>query len=279
MTIGLFFRKITNSVIRTARDTANWLMSNNVNIKAPPDICERIDLEPSQSFPNDCDIVLSLGGDGTLLRAVRQTAPLNIPVLGINHGRLGYLTEVEQNEIFDSLSKLLEGSYSIESREMLMATIIRSGNVVSNTHALNDVYIYRDLNSPLVEVKLYIDSKPVGITRSDGLIVCTATGSTAYALSSGGAILDHDCSNFEIVAICPHRINHRPIVIPSSKKISIEFLSSAGKFSFFADGDVIDLIEQHDTISISRSKYTASLIRMSDKNFFTVLKTKFDWSK
>jgi NAD+ kinase len=279
MTIGLFFRNLTDSIIRTARDTANWLISNDVKVNATPEICNLLDIEMSDSFPMECDVVLSLGGDGTLLRAVRQSAPLDIPVLGINLGNLGYLTEVEESEIYNSLSKLLDREYTLESREMLNAVVIREGNEVSSTHSLNDVYIYRDVDSRLVEAQLYIDSQPVGITRSDGLIVCTATGSTAYALSSGGAILDHDCSNFEIVTICPHKISHRPIIIPSSKKVTIKFLSPSGRFSFFADGDVIDMVKEHDRINITRSKHTARLIRMSNKNFFNVLKTKFDWSR
>jgi len=279
MNIGLFFRKFTDSVIRTAHDTTNWLKSNGATVYAPADISKYVNIEPNGDFPHGCDMVISLGGDGTLLRAVRQAAPLDIPVLGINLGRLGYLTEVEQSEIYDSLSKVLRSEYTIESREMLKAVIIRSGKEKTSVHALNDVYIYRDLSSALVDVKLYIDSEFVGMTRSDGLIVCTATGSTAYALSSGGAILDHECSNFEIVAICPHKINHRPIIIPSSKKVTLEFLSPEGKFSFFADGDLISEIKQHDKITIIRSEYTAKLIRLSDKSFWTVLKNKFDWGR
>ncbi len=279
MTVGLFFRKNSESVIRIAKDTANWLVSHNITVKIPDEIKNKLDQKPSPDFPKGCDMVISLGGDGTLLRAVRISSKLDIPVLGINLGRLGYLTEVEENELHDSLFRIIRGEYKIETREMLKGVVLRSGREIKEIHALNDVYLYRDLQSPLVDAILYIDSERVGETRSDGLIICTATGSTAYALSAGGAIIDHECSNFEIVAICPHRLNQRPIIIPSSKKISLDFNSPEGNFSLFADGDMIESIVPHDMVVITKSEYTAKLIRLKSKNFYQVLKSKFDWSK
>ncbi len=278
MKIGLFFRKFKNPVIRISEDTANWFTSHNVGIEIPPDLKDKINYPTNPEFPKGCDMVVSLGGDGTLLRAVRLASKFDIPVLGINMGRLGYLTEVEENELYNSLFKIIRGEYKLETREMLKGQILRSGKKIREVHVLNDIYIYRDFHAPLVDATIYIDSERVGETRSDGLIVSTATGSTAYALSAGGAILDHECSDFEIVAICPHKLNQRPIIVPSSKRISLDVNSPEGNFSLFADGDIIDTIIPHDLVVATKSQYTAKLVRLSNKNFYQVLKSKFDWS-
>ncbi|HOO97311.1 MAG TPA: NAD(+)/NADH kinase [Caldisericia bacterium] len=279
MKIGLFFRKNSEQVLRTSLDAANWLESHNVEVSIPTGIAERINVKPDIGFPEGCEMILSLGGDGTLLRATRVAAPHGIPVIGINLGNMGFLTEIEQAELHNSLQKIFRKEYTIETRTMVRASVLRFGKEIRQIDALNDIYFHRDIREPLVSIVLYVDSEWIGKIRADGLIVSTTTGSTAYALSAGGAVVDPECDVMEIVPICPHKINQKPIIVPLHKKVTLEFTSPDLKVSLIADGDNIEDIEPYDVVIVSRSDFDAKLVRFKEKNFYNILRSAFDWSK
>ncbi len=277
MKIGIYIRKIAENVLMTALDTVAWLQGRGVEVSVPEDVAVHLGLPSDPEFPKGCDVVLSLGGDGTLLRAVHRTAPLGIPVLGINLGRLGYLTEVEGSWIRNSLQRIISGQYDVERRMMIRGVVTRDGEEIISIDALNDIYLYRNIMSQVVDVIIYVDEELVSTSRGDGLIVSTPTGSTAYSLSAGGPIIDPESDVFLLVMICPHRIDQRPLIIPSHKTLRLIFDMSYGPASIFMDGDIITQLRPKDKLTIMRSPHQALLVRFGQKEFFRVLSIKFNW--
>ena len=217
--VGIVFWKTDDNTLRTSQEAANWFQTRGVKACLPkrPELVHGLDIEECDEFPVGCDVVLSLGGDGTLLRSVEYAAPLQIPVLGVNLGNLGYLTEVEKTEFQGALDRVLQGDYQLDERLMLKGELLRTGSVLKTIYALNDIYFYRDMTSRIINVIIYIDNQRLGRTRADGIIVNTPTGSTGYALAAGGPIIDPKTDAFCITPICPHDFNQRPIIVPAEK--------------------------------------------------------------
>jgi len=279
MKVGLYFRKTDENTMMTALDAVNWLQARKVKVAMPEGVAESLGVTPDNQFPQGCDVVLSLGGDGTLLRAIRGTAPLEIPTIGINLGHLGYLTEVEGSGIRNCLVHILDGDYTIEKRAMIRGTVMRDNKVITNTDALNDIYSYRNILSSVVDVTISVGSERVGKSRADGLIICTPTGSTAYSLAAGGPIIDPDSDVFGLTLICPHRIDQRPVIIPADKPLTVEFDMSFGPASLFADGELILELKPGDQLKVTKSPNYAHLIRLGKKkDFYGILAIKFNWS-
>lgn len=277
MKVGIFVRKLTDNLHLEVIDTVKTLQSKGVEVSLPQELSELAHLKADKNFPQDCDIVLSLGGDGTFLRAVQKAAPFQIPVLGINLGTLGYLTEVEGSSLRKALDRIAMGDYTIEKRMMIKGTLIREGKEFTSVNALNDIYIYRNLYSQMIDIKAYIDRERVAVSKADGLIVATPTGSTAYSLSAGGPVVDPECETMSIVMICPHRVDQRPMVIPAHKTIRMKFNMSFGPSTFFADGEVITQLSQNDELIINKSDHYALMVRFSQFEFYRLLSLKFDW--
>jgi NAD+ kinase len=279
MKIGIFIRKITESIVMTAIDSVRWLQDRGVSVSAPEDVAIHLGINADPDFPKGCDLVLSLGGDGTLLRAIHKTAPYAIPVLGINLGHLGYLTEVEGSWLRNSLIRVISNQYDLERRFMIRGTLMREGKELLTIDAVNDIYLYRNILSQVVDVEAYVGEEKVSTTRADGLIVFTPTGSTAYALSAGGPIIDPECEVIGMISICPHRIDQRPIIIPNSKPLRLVFDMSYGPASIFADGDIISQLRPQDELIVTRSPYNAVFAKFGQKEFYRVLQIKFNWGK
>jgi NAD+ kinase len=278
--IGIVFWKTDDYTLRTSQEAANWLKTRGIETCLPkrPELSHGLDIPECEDFPNGCDVLLSLGGDGTLLRSVEYGSPQNIPVLGVNLGNLGYLTEVEKTEFQGALERVLAGDFQIERRLMLKGELLRTGEVLKTIYALNDIYFYRDMTSRIIATIIYIDNQRLGRTRADGIIVNTPTGSTAYALAAGGPIIDPKTEAFCITPICPHDFNQRPIIIPADKRITLEFEMPQGTYGCFADGQIITPLVSHDKAIISRCSHDALLVRLNKKDFYKVLSSVFHWS-
>ncbi|MBQ2870591.1 NAD(+)/NADH kinase [bacterium] len=217
----------------------------------------------------DIDFAIIVGGDGTILRAARFYAPLNIPIFGINVGRLGFLAQVKVDEIEDGLTKLLEKEFKIDERLML--------SLNNSTNALNDIVIKNSNSSKTVEFMVFLNGKPVCNYLADGIIIATPTGSTAYTLSAGGPVLEPSLEAIVLVPICPHTLNARPLVIPANETIEIRSKEEKDWFSVFVDGQIDINGQKSVIIEKADVKAKIALLNKDDDGFYTVLREKLNW--
>lgn len=226
------------------------------------------------------DLAIVIGGDGTFLQTGRKLAEHNIPLLGINLGRLGFLTDVSPDTMSTVLDQVLLGNYYREERILLEADVHRQKQLLGTNTALNDVVLHIRNEVRMIEFTTYINQSFVNTQRADGMIISTPTGSTAYALSSGGPILQASLNAMVLVPICPHTLSYRPIVIPSSDCINITLCddprNSDARVSF--DGQTHIDIKPADTISIRQKEQTLCLIHPKDYDYYHILRTKLHWS-
>ncbi len=244
---------------------------------------EKLDGEVSITYvPNDkvyrsCDAVVVLGGDGTLLESARRVAQLEIPIIGINLGRVGYMAELEASEI-DKLERVVNGDYEIEERSMLAVEIITGdGRARSSSYALNDAVISNGSISRIVDLELYEGGVLISSYRSDGMIVATPTGSTAYSMSAGGAVVDPRLFCLCVTPICPHSLSARPIIFPDSATISIKNICQREKMLYLTvDGRANFELFRGESVQITRSPLTTRLIRLNKSGFYTKLRQKMN---
>ncbi len=220
--------------------------------------------------------VLVLGGDGTLLSAARAVAAARVPILGVNLGSLGFLTEVPLSELYETLDAIDNGQCAVETRSLVHCRLVRRDQMVAEFHALNDAVINKSAIARLVSFDLYLDTVFVSNYKADGVIVSTPTGSTAYSLAAGGPILMPSVDAFVINPVCPHSLTHRPLVVRDSVEILIDVQSSGEEAFLSIDGQVGVPLEDNDHVVCTKSPYTCTLMRMR-KTFFDVLRTKLKW--
>ena len=223
------------------------------------------------------DLIVVLGGDGTMIAAARALREREIPVLGINHGHLGYLAEFHADEMSDALDSILEGNYRIDRRVMLDAELVRDGSVVLEGRVLNDVVIGKSALARIIEMEVEMNRQLVGSFRADGLIVSTPTGSTAYNLSAGGPIVYPSMDAVMITPICPHTLSNRPIVVPDDAEIEILFKTPQEEVALTLDGQIGFPLEMGDRVRVSKSRTAFNIVQPPDRNYFEVLRDKLRW--
>jgi NAD+ kinase len=224
------------------------------------------------------DLVIVVGGDGSILSASRKIASSNIPLLGINLGRLGFLTDISPDEIEARVVPVLAGDFKQTERFMLTAGISRNGEAIGSGTALNDVVLHPGMSVRMMEFELYVDGEFVYSQRSDGLIVATPTGSTAYALSAGGPLLNPELDAIVVVPLNPHTLSSRPIVLHGNAKIEIKVSSRHELHPLITcDGHDDFATEPGDTIRIHKHQHAISLIHPKDNNFYNVCRSKLGW--
>ena len=229
----------------------------------------------TENLYDGIDLALVLGGDGTLLSAAGTAAKLNIPIVGINLGHLGFLAQIEKDEMEDSLTKLLNDDYTIEERIMLQATLTRADGQSTVLHSLNDIVIARNESSRLIDMNLYINNHYVDDYKADGMIIATPTGSTAYSLSAGGPIVDPSVKSFLITPICPHKLYSRTILVPDDCEITMTISNQNPRSAVVtADGRGNIVFSEGDVLSLKRSEYSAHLIRIHPSRFYSGLHDK-----
>jgi NAD+ kinase len=225
------------------------------------------------------DLVLVLGGDGTMLSVSRLVAERGIPILGINLGGLGFITEVRRDDIFSAVDKMLSGRYAVEERLMLSATIHRNGKKLTEYTVLNDVVINKGALARIIDLETNINNNYVTTFKADGLIISTPTGSTAYCLSAGGPILYPTLDSIVLTPICPHTLTNRPIVLPDIFKIEIIIKTISGDVFLTLDGQVGFSLRMGDIIEINKAGYKARLLVPIEHDYFNVLRTKLKWGE
>lgn len=221
-----------------------------------------------------CDGLIVIGGDGTILGVAEAASMRDIPILGINLGRLGFLADIEPYEIEEALERLILKQYKIEERMMLRATIIGPNGEENVFHALNDVNVTRGSFSRLVEFEICVNEELSDIYPADGVIVATPTGSTAYNLSAGGPIVVPQASTYIVTPICPHTIYSKSVILCDQDKVRIKTLEETKDMALSLDGKLKMYLTSQDEVHIERSPYVAKLIKISDRKFFEILREK-----
>jgi len=226
-------------------------------------------------FYSECDIVITLGGDGTLLRAAHDAALFGKPILGINLGRLGFLTGSESNYFLEEGYKKLAGNFEVQERMMIEAEIIRENGKMKKIIALNDIVVKRAEYARMDSIDIFVDKELLGTYLADGIIVSTPTGTTAYSLSAGGPIADPSLDAMIITPICPHLLRARPMVIPSHKAITVEKPNAVEDISAVsADGQEGFMAYGGDKITIKKSNYKTRLVKIEENGFYNLLARK-----
>ena len=225
------------------------------------------------------DLVVAIGGDGTLLHAARHVAARDVPLVGINRGRLGFLTDVLPEQMLDAIDAILDGDYLAE-RRLMVAARLRENSNGDALFALNDVVLQKGDTGRLVDFRTEVDGTYVNTHRGDGLIVATPTGSTAYALSCSGPIIQPKVDALVMVPICPHTLSDRPLVLPSSSTIRITLDNDGGSVAHVVcDGEPLGRMNAGDTLTISLAREAVTLLHPRDYNYYELLRSKLNWGR
>lgn len=230
-------------------------------------------------IPDLVDLIIVLGGDGTLISVARRVGHRDLPILGINLGRLGFLTEVTQAELPEMLDRLVTGDYQVTDRMMLDASIRRNGELVGSYTVLNDVVINKGALARIIDMATSVDGRYLSTYKADGLIVSTPTGSTGYNLAAGGPIIYPEINSLVITPICPHMLTNRPIVVWSKSIIEIEVKFENDVVFFTADGQVGRKLLPGDIVEVRRSQARTKLVTSPSKDYFEILRTKLSWGE
>jgi NAD+ kinase len=233
---------------------------------------------PSETLGNEADVAIVVGGDGTMLAIARRLAPLNVPLIGINQGRLGFLTDIPIMRMEATLSAMLGGHYVEERRTLLAAEVAPVDGTRETAYALNDVVLNRGGSGSMIDCAVEIDGRFVYSMRADGIIVATPTGSTAYALSAGGPILDPQVPAFALVPVAPHALTHRPIAVADSAVITIS-LERGRDAALHCDGQSHFALAEGERITVRRAPYTARFLHPEGHDYFAMLRQKLHWSE
>lgn len=221
----------------------------------------------------EADCLLSLGGDGTLLRAARLVADKGTPILGVNLGHLGFLTEIELNELFPSVERLLAGDFSIEERMMLQSHLWR-GERKTSFIALNDVVITKGAFSRMLKLEVYVGTDYLDTYTADGLIVSSPTGSTAYSLSAGGPLVSPELEVMILTPICPHTLYARPLVVPGDQEIHVKVYTAGAEVMLTVDGQQGMQLNHGDQVVTSRASIPTRLVRLRERSFYSLVREK-----
>lgn len=269
--VGIFVHSRWPAAARLAEEVATYLKAHGVS-----EVWSTTDWDDgalSGDMPGT-DLLICMGGDGTVLRAARTVIPNPVPILGVNMGRLGFLAEVRPRQLMESLPDVLAGKYRLEQRSMLQAKVPAMGSVY---HALNDVVVGRQTVARPIYVEVAVDGSRLAIHRCDALIVATATGSTAYSLSAGGPILHPESRDIVLTPVAPHIAAARPLVLPPESVVDLTVTADTEAIVSI-DGQVDLPLSNGDTISVCRSAHTARFVRFSEpEEYYSMLAERLDW--
>lgn len=275
MIIALFYNAQKKQAEDIARNILDFLQRQGITVVTEEEGASAIGSAPLSSVPlQSIDFVISLGGDGTILRLIHHHPLLHAPIMAINLGGLGFMADIPIDEIFSSLKNLLEGNYRVESR------LVMEGRSTSNqsNFAVNEVVIHRASNPCLIDLAIYVDDRYLNTFSADGVIVSTPSGSTAYSLAAGGPILTPELNALVLTPISPHTISNRPIVLLPEREIRVEYISAHAPVEITYDGFPCFTISTAEILRITRSERLFRLVSMPGHDYFATLRTKLGWT-
>lgn len=276
--VGVVVRGASRDAVLTASETADWLRRRGIEVALDKSTLRARQIADAEAFDHsrDYDLVIVLGGDGTLMAVARQV-PRGVPILGVNLGRLGFLTELGREELYPSLVRVLKGAYEIEERFLFDVELVRANGAVAPFQAFNDAVIAKSALAHIIELELLIDGRLVAHFRADGLIISTPNGSTAYNLSAGGPIVAPTLPVAVLTPICPHALSLRPIVVPDRGTIEVVLETQQEEVFLTVDGREGSSIGYHDRVRVSRAAEPVKLVRLRDRTFYDSLRRKLKW--
>lgn len=283
--LGIIVNLKKNDASNITKELVSWLLKKDCRIFIPEKVSTQLDLfcdkipDLKEADIEKLEMIIVLGGDGTLLHTVKFLKGREIPILAINLGTLGFLTEITQDEIYSSLERVLKEQYSISHRMMLKTQVIRNNKKVATFYALNDAIVNKGSLARLLNFELFIQDEYIATYFADGIIVSTPTGSTAYSLAAGGPIIYPELNAVAITPICPHSLTHRPMVFASENTILIKIISETEDINLTCDGQEGYLLQNEDCITITKATKKTLLICPEKRSFFEVLRTKLNWGK
>ncbi len=282
MRFGLYANFGRPDATETVNFVINWCGQNGHEVffcdKMTSQITADIQSIPSKDLAKNADIIISLGGDGTILATARTLDRAEIPILGINLGSLGFLTQLTPDNLEQALKQVVNGSYQIEKRMVLDSKVINGGDS-DLPHALNDVVIDKGNVSRVINLSLYADGEYISSYTADGLVIATPTGSTAYSLATGGPILKPTMDALIVSPISPFSLTSRPLVFPPETIIEVRIRSRHGSALLTIDGQVASKFAPQGTIQICRAEHHARFVRFPENSFFDILRQKLHWGK
>jgi NAD+ kinase len=280
-TIGAIVGPQKPEALEVVCELREWCEARGIEMRAADSVAARARCAPlaesGGELAEDVDLIVVLGGDGTMLGAARLVGAREIPVLGVNFGWLGYLTEFTLEEMFPALENVRQGNFFIERRMMIDVELNRRGEVAASHRALNDAVVTMAAAARMIEIESYINEMFVNSFRADGMIVATPTGSTAYSLSAGGPIVHPSMSAILLTPICPHMLSNRPVVVPGESVVDLVFKRVEDDLLLTIDGQPGVRLLHDDRIRIRRSQTTFNLVQPTNRNYFEVLRTKLKW--
>ena len=280
--IGIYAKKNHPDVEQIARAISACCRQEGVEVLLEDGLAEQIGQingYAGEDIPAQADLIIVLGGDGTLISVSRLIVGHNVPIVGVNLGRLGFLTEITRDELPEMLDSLFRGDYQVSERMMLDACIRRDGKIVGQYTVLNDVVINKGALARIIDLEIYVDGRHLSSYKADGLIVSTPTGSTGYSLAAGGPIISPEINSLLISPICPHMLTNRPIIVWSRSVIEVAVKFEDDVVFFTADGQVGRKLVPGDRVEIRRSESRTRLVNSPNRDYFQVLRTKLSWGE
>lgn len=280
--IGLVVRDGRPAIVDLAMKVVNWAKESGFNCIFETETANILKLTgeilDNKSLAAVADPIVTLGGDGTMIGVARHAGQNSPRLLGVNFGTLGFLTELSPSELIDSLAATVKGTNSFATRSMLNVDVMRSDISVFDSQAINEVVIQKGSRDPLLNLDVYCDNEQVMRIRADGLIFCTPTGSTAYSLAAGGAILHRSLDVMQITPICPHLLTTRPLVLPLDSKLEVRVPEHRGEIFISVDGQASASLVLNDSIRITKSQNSVKIVRSPSNSYYDILRGKLNWS-
>jgi len=277
--VGLYIRRDDPVIEHAVIKVVEFLRSKSLTIfiNEPLSFLSDLDVISINDFPESCDLSIAIGGDGTILSVSRALAGTALPIVGINVGRLGFLADLTLNKLEQQLTAILEGKYREDTRFLLQAAI---NDAEPSGIAMNDIVVHSHQSLRMIEFETYINGHFLNSQRADGLVIATPTGSTAYAMSAGGPILDVDLDAIVLASVSPHALSNRPLVVAASNTIDI-FISEQNYTNAMVtcDGRPGQILQPGDTITIKRHAKEIKLLHLEDHDHYSILRAKLEWGK
>jgi len=280
--VGIYAKKNHPDVEQIAAEICERFEREDIEVLLEDTLAEQIGQvngTSGEDIPALVDMVIVLGGDGTLISVARQIGDRHVPIVGVNLGQLGFLTEITRDELPEMLERIIADDYEVSDRMMLDAAIRRNGKVVGKFTVLNDVVINKGALARIIDMETCVDGRHLTSYKADGLIISTPTGSTGYNLAAGGPIIYPDINSLLITPICPHMLTNRPIMVWSRSMIEIKLRFEDDVVFFTGDGQVGRKLLPGDVVEVSRSESRTRLVTSPSKDYFEILRTKLSWGE
>ena len=286
--IGVVVKPHQPDALQTLCRLTEWLSQRDIKLVGGPEIeRERIEHQTGcaiesvkeEALAKTVDLMLVLGGDGTMIATARMLGDIEVPVMGVNYGGLGYLAEFPLEELFSALEAILAGDYKVQERLMLTVELRRGEELITKNRVLNDVVVNKSALARIIEIETYLNNQFLNRFRADGLIVSTPTGSTAYNLSAGGPIIFPSMNAVVITPICPFTLSNRPIVVPDDSVIEVRLMTKNEEVALTLDGQVGFPLQAGDRALIRKSNATFNLVQPANRNYFDLLRDKLRWGR